>query len=328
MSSKKAILPIWFQKYDRLTLFNPSFPSLLPNLLKSIDGLPDIPPFPFVSLEESIFLLSEVEYERILQKVLLKIMEILFNYFRSEYVIIEKEECRTFCAEMLHFLYLEKQYFNSFWNNNPLYDKKFKGNRIWASFIRMFYSIQNWLRFCFEDEHAIFIEMNEKDCFFSYESTYLIIDCLALLIKEALRKVSHLSTILENEINLLLRMFNLIINFKTMSYRSNFEEGEAIISYKQLNILANSVIDLIKMSNRTQKSEIIEIEFEEEDNTSSHIENPNERKIFDKVTSVKSEIEYVLYFKHVYYKKVIFNISHRLMKTQLFQWRFQMSFLN
>lgn len=294
MTSRKAINPIWFQKYDRLTLFNPSFPSSLPNILKSIDGLPDIPTFPLVNLGESLFLLSEVEYERILQNVLLKIVEVLFNYFRSEYMIIEKEQCRKFCSEMLHFLFLEKNYFNFFWNDNPLYDRKFKGNRIWASFIRILYAFQNWLFFCFEDANAIFIEMNEKECCFSYESTNLIIDCFTLLIKETLRKVSHLSNILENEINLLLRMFNLIINFKTMSYQRNLEEGETILSSNELNNLANNLIDLIKLSKRSQKSEIIEIEFEEEDNTKGYIENQNERKVFENVNSIKSEIEYVI----------------------------------
>ena len=147
MSSRNAIPPIWFQKYDRLTLFNPSFPSSLPTLMKSIDGLPEIPSFPFISLGQSLFLLSEVEYERFLQNVLLKIVEVLFNFFKSEYMIVENEQCRTFCKEMLHFLFLETNYFNFFWNDNPLYDKKFKGNRIWASFIRILYAFQNWFLF-------------------------------------------------------------------------------------------------------------------------------------------------------------------------------------
>ena len=270
----------WFKKYDLLTLKNPNF---LFEIEKLITDIPHIPPLDLIEAPpddqrnpdwDQQIVLSNIDFENILQKTLLKILSILLSFFKSEFFVLEHDDSKAFCSRAFAFLTIERKYFLGLWTKQNAVHANFIMNRILSSFIRLLYFFQEFHKFILNNnDKLIFIESDPQDIRLSFDNIYAIIDCLTLVFTALLQKLSHLKNFLENELNFLLRIYFSLSYFKTCTISKNLQISSQKFPEKELENLIYLILDTTKTAIVINKglltsSKMVELEPEyEEDKT-------------------------------------------------------------
>lgn len=268
----------WFKKYDSLTLKNPEFFNEIFKIQAEIPQLSTLENIDSPILDEKsqiwdqAIALSATEYENILQKVLIKLMNLLISFFRSEFFVQEKEEVIEFCRKSFAYTNIERKYFLSIWNKQNALHANFLMNRLLASYIRFLFFMQIFHNFLLSKREGLtFVEAEPYEIPLNYENVYAEIDCISTIFTSLLQKLSHLKHFLQNELNFLLRIYFFINYFKTLSCEQNLITSKQKFGDKDLSDLVYLILDTTKTAVvikknllSTEKTYELEEEYEED----------------------------------------------------------------
>ena len=264
----------WFKKYDSLTLRTPEFIFDIEKIKSDIPQLSNLEEITSQTSDEKARIwdesisLSSIEFENMLQKTLIKIVNLLICFFKSEYFIYENSTLKDFCKKSFDFLQIERRFFLNVWNKQNAMHSNFLMNRLIASFIRFLYFLQSLHKFVLQSNNSlVFIEAEPQSTQLNYENIYAIIDCLSAIFTSLLQRLSHLKNFLQNELNFLLRIYFFVCYFKTLSIPQNIQNCKQKFSDKDLDNMIYLIIDNTKTTvvmNKSLLSSDKVYEFEDE----------------------------------------------------------------
>ena len=170
---------------------------------------------------------SEKLYEKILQRLIIKTVEICLPFLETEWISNEDSNIRQFIENSYCYMNIEKKYLDLLWS----FENKNLLNSISYFLIRLKYFLLNFQKILCKDFNSInelLENYTENENF--YEGIFSLINYLTKLFNLSKISLNDYSSLIVNQFKIIKQILNTLSNFKNSSNSITIQKNEKIFS--------------------------------------------------------------------------------------------------